>query len=168
MTEKEKKKLESKKKRAAKKKQQQKNEANVNNNAANKDKKQQPDGEVVPPPIVGIELVKVNTAAFVWTFTGNLLSFFDCCSGGVRNRLKCQYFTCLKVVKNEQEFELFLAIHFLYTSDIKIYAATFLMMFQLFETDLTSTATDVPFISWDILLLKCNFIFRRKHRWTMP
>ena len=61
MTEKEKKKLESKKKRAAKKKQQQKNEATVNANAANKDKKQQPDGEIVPPPIVGIELVKVRS-----------------------------------------------------------------------------------------------------------
>lgn len=60
MTEKEKKKLESKKKRAAKKKQQMKNEANVNNNA-NKDKKQQPDGEIVPPPIVGNELVKSDS-----------------------------------------------------------------------------------------------------------
>jgi len=61
-TEKEKKKLESKKKRAAKKKQQQKNEANVNNNT--KEKNKQPDGEIVPPPIVGIELVKVGNFTF--------------------------------------------------------------------------------------------------------
>lgn len=62
MTEKEKKKLASKKKRAAKKKQQQKQETSVNNNtAAGKDKKQQIDGDLVPPPIVGEDLVKTDT-----------------------------------------------------------------------------------------------------------